>query len=94
MIFGLLFILAFLAGVLIYFYARNWVPAVVVPMLLFLLSVLSDGAARDAWGITLVFGLPIVFVGSLLGTYIVQIRTIQPEDVAAEQVDKQTDRGD
>ena len=80
MIFGLLFIIAFLAGLLIYRYSYNWVAAVLIPMGLFLVSTLSDYAARDAWAITLVFGLPIVFVGSLLGAYILQIRTIEPDE--------------
>ena len=41
---------------------------------------LADQAARDAWAFTLVFGLPIVFFASLLGAYVVQIRTVEPND--------------
>ena len=80
MLFALLFILAFLMGVIIYRFNRNWIPTVVIPMVLFLLTTLADQAARDAWAFTLVFGLPIVFFASLLGAYVVQIRTVEPND--------------
>ncbi|NND00596.1 MAG: hypothetical protein HKN85_10485 [Gammaproteobacteria bacterium] len=81
MLFALLFIIAFLAGLAIYRFQRNWIPAVVIPMVLFLVSTLADQAARDAWAFTLVFGLPIVFFASLLGAYVVQIRSVEPEEV-------------
>ena len=80
MLFAILFIIAFLVGLLIYLLNRNWIPAVLVPMALFLFSTLADQAASDAWGFTLIFGLPIVFFGSLLGAYVVQIRSSEPEE--------------
>jgi hypothetical protein len=77
--FAILFIVAFLVGVIIYKYSRNWVSTVLIPMTLFLVDTLADTQARDAWAFTLVFGLPLVFFASLLGAYVVQIRTIEPE---------------
>lgn len=77
--FAILFIVAFLAGVIIYKLNRNWVLTVLLPMGLFLANTLADTEARDAWTFTLVFGLPLVFFASLLGAYVVQIRTIEPE---------------
>jgi len=77
--FALLFILAFLAGLLIYRINRKWIPAVLIPMSFFLVTTLADQEAKDAQTFSLVFGLPIVFFGSLLGSYILQIRTDEPE---------------
>ena len=72
--FAILFILAFLTGLAIYRFLSNWVPAVTLPMALFTITTLLDFGAREAWMFTLIFGLPIVFVGSLLGAYVVQMR--------------------
>ncbi len=77
--FALLFILAFLAGLLIYRINRKWVSAVLIPMGFFLVTTLADQEAKDAQTFSLVFGLPIVFFASLLGAYILQIRTDEPE---------------
>lgn len=82
MLFAILFILAFLCGLIIYRFLWNWVPAVTVPMALFVLSTVLDQQAKEAWGFTLIFGLPIVFVGALLGAYVLQIR--QPESLPDE----------
>ncbi len=79
MLFAILFVLAFLAGVVIYRFLWNWVPAVTVPMGLFTVTTLLDFSAREAWTFTLIFGLPIVFVGSLLGAYVVQTRNTSNE---------------
>ena len=80
--FALLFIVAFLVGLGIYRVLSNWVPAVFVPMAIFTLSTLLDFEAQQAWTFSLVFGLPIVFVGSLLGAYVVEIRQpdIEPDE--------------
>jgi hypothetical protein len=83
--FAILFIVAFLVGVIIYKYSRNWVSTVLIPMTLFLVNALADTQARDAWAFTLVFGLPLVFFASLLGAYVVQIRTIEPESEEGEE---------
>ena len=77
--FALLFILAFLAGLLIYRIDRKWIPSVLIPMGFFLVTTLADQEAKDAQTFSLVFGLPIVFFASLLGAYVLQIRTVEPE---------------
>ncbi|MFT5136139.1 MAG: hypothetical protein ACI9XU_000149 [Arenicella sp.] len=88
--FAILFIVAFLVGVIIYKYSRNWVSTVLIPMTLFLVNTLADTQARDAWAFTLVFGLPLVFFASLLGAYVVQIRTIEHEsEESAEVIEKE-----
>lgn len=75
--FAILFIVAFLIGLAVYRYSFNWIVAVAIPVALFVLTTLVDLQARDAWAFTLIFGIPLVFFGALLGAYIVQIR--QPD---------------
>ncbi len=77
MVFAILFIGAFLAGVIIYFFTRQWLIAVVVPMLLFALNAVVDPGEAGSLLFTLVFGLTIVFFASLLGAYVVQTRTAE-----------------
>lgn len=48
--------------------------AVGAPIGLFLISILTDGEAQSSWAFSLIFGVPIVFVGSLLGPYVVELR--------------------
>ena len=85
--FAFLFILAFLAGLLIYRINRKWVPAVLIPMCLFLVTTLADQEAKDAQSFSLIFGLPIVFFASLLGAYVLQIRTDEADTEQGESVD-------
>ena len=80
MIFAILFILAFLLGLVVYLITGKWLAAVVLSMVIFLLTTLSDSAAQDSWLFTLIFGLPIVFVASLLGAYVVAIRRFEDDD--------------
>lgn len=84
--FAILFIMAFLSGLMIHRFLWNWVPAVALPMALFTITTLLDFSARDAWIFSLIFGLPIVFFGSLLGAYVVQIR--EPETGEWEQAEE------
>ena len=91
MIFAILFIIAFLIGLLIYLYNRNWILGVSIPMVLFTISTVADEEARGAWGFTLTFGLPLVFVASLLGAYVVELRTAEPNDT--EPVNEQESDG-
>ena len=78
MLFAILFIAAFLIGVVLYLLWRQWIIAVAVPMVLFALNVIFDAPDRGSLVFTLVFGLIIVFFASLLGAYVVQKRTIEP----------------
>ncbi len=76
MIFAILFIIAFLFGLIIYAFSRQWMWAVAIPMVLFTLNaILDDEAVAGSLLFTLVFGLTIVFFASLLGAYVVQIRS-------------------
>jgi len=72
--FAILFILAFLIGLIAYMVSNQWMLSVGSALVLFFLNILSDTDAQSSWGFSLIFGVPIVFVGSLLGPYIVELR--------------------
>ncbi len=74
MIFAILFVLVFLVGAVTYHYTSQWWHGVALAAVLFSLNVVSDQAAREYWLISLIFGLPIVFVAALLGAYVVEQR--------------------
>jgi uncharacterized membrane protein YjjP (DUF1212 family) len=74
MIFGILFILAFLLGLVVYLFSNQWWYSVGIATALFVATTLADTQASQQWGITFIFGIPIVFVASLLGAYIVEWR--------------------
>jgi len=74
MIFALLFILAFLLGLLVYLVSRRWVAAVAVPSAVYLTIILLDAGIGADSAMSLVFGLPITFCGGLLGSYVVELR--------------------
>lgn len=91
MIFALLFILAFLVGLVSYALTDRWLFAVLFSVSLFVVTTFADGDACDYWGITLVFGLPIVFFASLLGAYVVQLRRgedFPPSEEATEDTER------
>ena len=98
MLFAMLFIIAFLVGLIVYHFTRDWKTAVVLPIVLFVLNTLTDQQASEAWSFTLIFGIPIVFFASLLGAYVVQIRTIEPdpplnpEELETEDPQREDDR--
>ena len=88
MIFAVFFVLAFLLGVLAYLLSNRWLVAVCVPMILYVLVFLFD----DGFGLdsvtSLIFGLPIMFVGGLLGAYIVELRRgLNEEDLPVDEAD-------
>jgi len=92
MIFAVLFIMAFVIGLVTYLLTDKWLVAVLFSMVLFALATFADGSASDRWGITLIFGLPIVFVASLFGAYIVQLRRGEdemPDEETIEQVESE-----
>ncbi|MFT4635884.1 MAG: hypothetical protein ACI854_002417 [Arenicella sp.] len=78
MIFAILFILAFLIGLVSYLLTNKWLVAVLLSMALFVVTTLADTEAQESWSFTLIFGLPIVFVASLLGAYVVELRRGEP----------------
>lgn len=89
MIFALLFIAAFLVGLLIYLASRKWWLAVSLPMMAFILFTLMDSAALGLQAFTLTFGLPIIFFASLLGAYVVQMRTVEQEEAPTSDTDEE-----
>ncbi len=72
MIFAILFVIAFLFGLVIYWFSERWLTAVIISMTLYTVTTFADIEASEGWFISLVFGLPIVFTASLLGAYVVQ----------------------
>ena len=74
MIFALLFILAFLLGLVVYLVSKRWVAAVVVPSVAYLVVIVFDAGIGANSVLSLVFGLPITFCGGLLGAYVVELR--------------------
>ena len=90
MVFAILFVVAFLIGLVIYFFSRQWLAAVIISMILFTVATVADTQASDQWLITLVFGLPIVFFASLLGAYVVQLKTGGIDDEQEGEADDPT----
>lgn len=84
MIFAVLFVVAFLIGLVVYQVSEKWLVAVLVSMGLFVVTTLADTTASENWGITFIFGLPIVFVASLFGAYVVQLRRGEDELIDAD----------
>lgn len=78
MIFAILFILAFLVGLVIFLLTDKWILSVAVPIVLFCLDAFTDPNANLSFN--LVFGLPLVAVAGLLGAYVVVIRRDDPLD--------------
>ena len=72
--FALLFIVAFLIGLISYAASRRWQLSVAMPLLLYLGVILSQPALADLRSFLILFGVPLVFVGGLLGAYVLQIR--------------------
>ncbi len=90
MIFAILFIVAFLFGFGSYALTREWITAVAVPSVLFIISVFVGDSAPGARMFTLTFGVPLVFVAGLLGAYVYQIRNLDDE----EQVQGESEESD
>ena len=91
MIFAGLFIVAFLFGFVSYAFTREWIVAVSVPTVLFVLSTFVGESVPGARAFTLTFGVPIVFFAGLLGAYIYQIRNIDPDEQATNVPQEEND---
>lgn len=74
MIFALLFILAFAVSLVAYLLTSRWWIGSLLCVTLFTVNALMDAEAQDYWQFTLIFGIPIVFVASILGPYVVELR--------------------
>lgn len=79
MIFAILFVLVFLIGALTYHFTSTWWHGVAIASLLYCLNLVWDASAHEYWLISLIFGLPIVFVAALLGAYVVEQRRPNPD---------------
>lgn len=83
MIFALLFFFSFVVGLVAYLCTNKWwLGGVLCAALLLLVAILglADAPLR---AVALYFGIPIVFLGSLFGAYIVQLRrTPEPEELS------------
>lgn len=74
MIFAVLFVIAFIIGLFAYLLTGKWLTAALISMGLFALNTIVDAQAANEVGITLLLGLPVVFVASLFGAYVVELR--------------------
>ena len=85
MIFALLFILAFLFGLGIYSITREWMKAVAITLIIFCVAAVFDQSENAlSMKFVLIFGVPIVFFASLLGCYVVQIRSPGEENLKSD----------
>jgi len=86
MIFAILFVVAFIIGLVAYLVTGKWLTAALISMGLFTLNTVSDSNAYEHVGITLLLGLPVVFVASLFGAYIVELRRgIDADEAMADE---------
>ena len=104
MIFAILFVIAFLVGLIAYLLTGKWLTAMLISTGLFVLNTLTDSEQSDNALFTLVLGLPVVFFASLLGAYVVELRRgLDVDDIEHEQttgnvqadiaeVDKETEK--
>jgi hypothetical protein len=92
LIFAILFIIAFLFGFVSFALTREWIIAVSIPTVLFIISTLVGESAPGAKTFTLTFGVPLVFVAGLLGAYIYQIRNLEVDDSAQSESDELDNR--
>lgn len=81
MIYAILFVLTFLLGAVTYHFTNRWWLGVGIAIAIYVADVFSDKVAQEYWIISLIFGLPIVFVAALLGAYVVERQRAEPEPV-------------
>ncbi len=84
MIFALLFFVSFVIGVVVYVTSdRWWLAGTLCSLILLLVSAVGlNGSPFQS--MALYFGVPIVFLGSLFGAYIVQLRRAPELDDSIE----------
>ena len=93
MIFAVLFVVSFIFGLVCYVTSnRWWLGGAIATVLLLLISVtgLATGGPR---GMAIYFGVPIIFLGSLFGAYIVQLRRAPELDEELADADRLDDQG-
>jgi len=74
MIFAILFFIAFVVGVIAYLVSNRWWAGGVIMVLLLLVFSITGLEQAPLRGMAVYFGIPIIFLGSLFGAYIVQLR--------------------
>ena len=98
MIFALLFIMSFLIGAVIYYNYRHWITSVLIPILVFVISIIatSGSSSESEYSMTflLSFGISIIFFSSLLGTYIIETRIFHDQDDNVETADEEAEKLD
>ena len=86
MIFALLFFASFVAGLIVFIISGRWWLGGLIMACLLVVVAFFGFPGPSLRGVALYFGIPIVFLGSLFGAYIVQLRRA-PE---LEQIDETT----
>lgn len=74
MIFAVLFVISFVIGLFAYMLTGKWLTAAIISMSIFALNTAADSQGLQEVGITLLLGLPVVFVASLFGAYVIELR--------------------
>lgn len=86
MIFAILFFAAFVIGLLAFVLSNKWWLGGLLCASGLIAFALVNFSESSLQGVTLYFGIPIVFLGSLFGAYIVQLRRApeESEDIDGE----------
>ncbi len=92
MIFAVIFFVAFAIGLVCFVVSDKWWWGFVVSTILFMVLALSGTQAPALQGVTLFFGIPIVFLGSLFGAYIVQLRRAPDVDAVEDSADVKSEQ--
>ncbi len=87
MIFAVLFVIAFVIGLVAYLITGKWLSAALISIGLFVLNTLSDAEQSDKAAYTILLGLPVVFCASLFGAYVVELRRGNDVDEASKADD-------
>ena len=74
MIFAVLFFVSFVIGLACYVATNRWWFGGLACSLLLVMMLIFGAISPEMRGLALYFGIPIIFLGSLFGAYIVQLR--------------------
>jgi len=91
MIFAILFVVAFIIGLIAYLVTGKWLSAACISMGLFALNAFSGSASTKQLGVTLLLGLPVVFAASIFGAYVVELRRGLGVDEIMDAPDQERD---
>lgn len=85
MIFALLFFFSFVIGLAAYIASDRWWLGGAIGTVLLVIVAAAGLSGGHSYGMAIYFGIPIVFLGSLFGAYIVQLRRAPELDEHIEQ---------